>query len=232
MCVGHPKRHPCQHTSVNYNHCVAAHFDRHTRLTTPCHNTTYAAPVDSDSKCSNQLCYFEEVGGSWICCQCNNGPNNVGWCTFHRPRVEVNALTGRPEQLTTCDHCCCWNCTSYREFLHTIFFHLGKIHAYISALLQQGVNKEDQVTVVVVVDRRSIGNITVLQDGEVHLVTADHLAKEVPQVINGLKWITVRKVAHLLTKSGKTRRSKVDGSGGRCFVIGAGGGFFPQLSTM
>lgn len=116
MCVGHPKRHPCQHTSVTYNHCVAAHFDRHTRLTTPCHNTTYAAPIDSESKCSNQLCFFEELGGSWICCQCNNGPNVVGWCTFDRPRTEINALTGQPEQLTTCDHCCCWNCTSYREF--------------------------------------------------------------------------------------------------------------------
>lgn len=114
MCVGHPKRHPCQHTSVNYNHCVAANFDPHTRVTTPCHNTTYAATIDSDAKCTNQLCYFEELGGSWICCQCHNGPNTAGWCTFHRPRVETNAY-GEPVQVTTCDHCCCWNCTSYRE---------------------------------------------------------------------------------------------------------------------
>lgn len=131
MCVGHPKRHPCQHTSVNYNHCVAAHFDRHTRLTTPCHNTTYAAPVDSDSKCTNQLCYFEELGGSWICCQCNNGPNNVGWCIFHRPRVELNAITGQPEQLTTCDHCCCWNCTSYCESINLVLQLRKEMYTYI-----------------------------------------------------------------------------------------------------
>lgn len=114
MCVGHPKRHPCQHTSVTYNHCVAAHFDRATRTTTPCHNTTYAAPVDSDSKCTNQLCYFEELGGSWTCCKCSNGPNFVGWCTFDRPRTEMNAITQQMEQVTRCDHCCCWNCTPYR----------------------------------------------------------------------------------------------------------------------
>lgn len=117
MCVGHPKRHPCQHTSVSYNHCVAAHFDRSTRLTTPCHNTTYAAPIDTDSKCSNQLCFFEELGGSWVCCKCNNGPNVLGWCVFDRPRTEINAITGQAEQLTACDHCCCWNCTPYREYM-------------------------------------------------------------------------------------------------------------------
>lgn len=66
-------------------------------------------------------------------------------------------------------------------------------------------------------DRRSIENITVLQDGLDHLVTADHLAKEVPQVINGLKWIMAQKQAHRLTRSGKPRRSKVDGSGERYF---------------
>lgn len=90
------------------------------------------------------------------------------------------------------------------------------MHAYISGLLQQGVNKEDQVTAVVV-DPRSIENITVLQDGVGHLVTADHLAKEVPQVINGLKWIMAQKEAHCLTRSGKPRRSEVDGSGERYF---------------
>lgn len=115
MCVGHPKRHPCQHTSVTYNHCVAAHFDGATRVTTPCHNTTYAAPIDTESKCTNQLCFFQELGGSWICCKCGNGPNYVGWCTFDRPRTEVNAITQQVEQLTRCDHCCCWNCTPYCE---------------------------------------------------------------------------------------------------------------------
>lgn len=115
MCVGHPKRHPCQHTSVTYNHCVAAHFDGATRVTTPCHNTTYAAPVDSESKCTNQLCFFQELGGSWICCKCGNGPNYVGWCTFDNPRTEVNAITQQLEQVTKCDHCCCWNCTPYCE---------------------------------------------------------------------------------------------------------------------
>lgn len=117
MCVGHPKRHPCQHTSVTYNHCVAARFDRDARLTTPCHNTTYAAPVDTGSKCTNQLCFFEELGGSWVCCRCDNGPNAVGWCVFSRPRTEVNAITGQAEHLTACDHCCCWNCSPYRECL-------------------------------------------------------------------------------------------------------------------
>ncbi|PSR76870.1 hypothetical protein BD289DRAFT_378407 [Coniella lustricola] len=116
MCVGHPKRHPCQHTSVSYNHCVSARFDRTTGLTTPCTNTTYAAPIDTESKCTNQLCYFQELGRMWICCKCRNGPNGVGWCSYDRPRVEVNAITGQAEQLTACDHCCCWNCTSYREF--------------------------------------------------------------------------------------------------------------------
>ncbi|KAG6357193.1 hypothetical protein INS49_015071 [Diaporthe citri] len=113
MCVGHPKRHPCQHTSVTYNHCVAAHFDGATRVTTPCHNTTYAAPIDTESKCTNQLCFFEELGGSWICCKCGNGPNYVGWCTYDNPRTEVNAITQQVEQVTKCDHCCCWNCTPY-----------------------------------------------------------------------------------------------------------------------
>lgn len=52
----------------------------------------------------------------WICCQCGNGPNVVGWCAHDRPRTEVNALTGGEEVRTECEHCCCGNCTAYCEF--------------------------------------------------------------------------------------------------------------------
>lgn len=116
MCVGHPKTHPCQHTSVTFNHCVAAQFNPETGRATACDDTTYAAVVETNSKCPNQLCFFEELGRVWTCCQCGNGPNVVGWCAHDRPRIEVNAITGGEEVRTECEHCCCGNCTAYCEF--------------------------------------------------------------------------------------------------------------------
>ncbi|KAI3394925.1 hypothetical protein diail_2097 [Diaporthe ilicicola] len=110
MCVGHPKTHPCKHTSITYNFCVAAHLDRTTGMTSPCPNTSYAAMIDTQWKCTNRLCHFEEHGRAWTCCLCGNGPNLVGWCTFDRPRTERNAITQQLEHVTTCYHCCCKRC--------------------------------------------------------------------------------------------------------------------------
>lgn len=61
------------------------------------------------------------------------------------------------------------------------------------------------MVVVVVVDRRSTGNITALHDGQ------DHLARGLPLIINGFQWITVQQVGHHLTRNGRIRTNKVDG---------------------
>lgn len=202
MCVGHPKRHPCQHTSVTYNHCVAAHFDGATRVTTPCHNTTYAAPIDTESKCTNQLCFFEELGGSWICCKCGNGPNYVGWCTFDNPRTEVNAITQQVEQVTKCDHCCCWNCTPYCEsngpdvarlpvtmnFENTDAMPLQRLRARAAQVM---VARQSAAA------RRSTSIIS-------------RLSMAGPRVrgISGLRWTIVPREALQATRRGSTRKSK------------------------
>ncbi|KAF3760330.1 hypothetical protein M406DRAFT_223852, partial [Cryphonectria parasitica EP155] len=110
MCVGHPKRHPCQHMSVTFLYCVSAQLDRATGSVLPCARTTYSIPVDSDAHCTNQLCYFLERGGVWNCCQCHQGPNLLGWCIFNRPRIELNAATGQWDHDTVCNHCCCRMC--------------------------------------------------------------------------------------------------------------------------
>lgn len=201
MCVGHPKRHPCQHTSVTYNHCVAAHFDGATRVTTPCHNTTYAAPVDTESKCTNQLCFFQELGGSWICCKCGNGPNYVGWCSFDNPRTEVNAITQQVEQVTRCDHCCCWNCTPYCKSTasHSITACHSNIEDTYTLPLQRPRTREAQVMAA---------HQSAVARQSTSITSRQSMAGPLVRDISGSRWTIVRKAAHLATRRGSTRRNK------------------------
>ncbi|KAG8159274.1 hypothetical protein KVR01_010935 [Diaporthe batatas] len=199
MCVGHPKRHPCQHTSVTYNHCVAAHFDGATRVTTPCHNTTYAAQIGTESKCTNQLCFFEELGGSWICCRCRNGPNYVGWCTFDNPRTEVNAITQQLEQVTKCDHCCCWNCTPYCELMDTC--------------CNSGQTTETTDTLPLQLPRTKAAPVTVARQSvaarqSTSIKSRPSMAGPRVRDISGLRWITARKAALRDTRRGNIRRNR------------------------
>lgn len=201
MCVGHPKRHPCQHTSVTYNHCVAAHFDGATRVTTPCHNTTYAAPIDTESKCTNQLCFFQELGGSWICCKCGNGPNYVGWCTFDRPRTEVNAITQQVEQVTRCDHCCCWNCTPYCESMAS--HNTTTCHSNIEETDTLPPQRTRTRVAQVMAAHQSAG---VRQSTST--ISRPSMAGLRVKVISGSRWTIVRRGARLATRRGSTRRNE------------------------
>lgn len=201
MCVGHPKRHPCQHTSVTYNHCVAAHFDGATRVTTPCHNTTYAAPIDTESKCTNQLCFFEELGGSWICCKCGNGPNYVGWCTYDNPRTEVNAITQQVEQVTKCDHCCCWNCTPYGE--STASHNVTECHSNIEVT--------DTLPFQRLRDRAAqamVAHPNAAARRSTSIINRPSTAGLRARAISGSRWTIVRKGALLAIRRGSTRRNE------------------------
>ena len=117
MCHGHPHHHPCSHQSVTWHYCPSALIDLETGYETPCSNVTFAVSQASNSECPLQNCEFKAKGGSWICCNCLQGPNTQGWCTFNRqqPVLERNYMSEEYSLVETCDHGCCKNCTRDRE---------------------------------------------------------------------------------------------------------------------
>lgn len=83
----------------------------------PCEALTYAPEYNSiegldynnpcvtggcliSQQCSTGSCRLEDVGGCWICCQCNRGGNTLRWCI--RPMKKI------PDAL--CYHSICQNC--------------------------------------------------------------------------------------------------------------------------
>ncbi|KAI1049212.1 hypothetical protein LB506_004777, partial [Fusarium annulatum] len=114
MCHGHPRHHPCAHTSINWHYCPSALIDLETGYETPCSNISFAAAQPTTSDCPLQNCEFKSKGGSWTCCSCQQGPNTQGWCTMPMSRMTMNPESFSVESVeTTCDHGCCSKCVQY-----------------------------------------------------------------------------------------------------------------------
>ncbi|QPC76589.1 hypothetical protein HYE68_007341 [Fusarium pseudograminearum] len=114
MCHGHPRHHPCAHTSINWHYCPSALIDLETGYETPCSKMSFAAAQPTKSDCPLQNCQFKSKGGSWTCCACQQGPNTQGWCTKPLSRLTMNPESFSPETVeTTCDHGCCSECVRY-----------------------------------------------------------------------------------------------------------------------
>ncbi|EEU42137.1 uncharacterized protein NECHADRAFT_96981 [Fusarium vanettenii 77-13-4] len=114
MCHGHPRHHPCSHTSINWHYCPSALIDLETGYETPCSNISFAAAQPTNSDCPLQNCQFKSKGGSWTCCSCRQGPNTQGWCTMPLSRLEMDPESYTVEAVeTTCDHGCCSKCIRY-----------------------------------------------------------------------------------------------------------------------
>lgn len=109
MCHGHPKDHPCSHTSMAWYYCPSAQINLTTGYQTACKNITLAPAQRSKNDCPLKMCAFKTKGGFWQCCHCNNGPNERAWCG----RQVVKKASGGKSILSTCDHGCCKNCTEY-----------------------------------------------------------------------------------------------------------------------
>ncbi|KAM9876862.1 hypothetical protein VDGL01_09044 [Verticillium dahliae] len=113
MCHGHPRHHPCSHTSVNWHYCPAAIIDLDTGIETPCSHLSYAAAQPSNTDCALQNCHYKAMGGSWSCCQCQQTSNKLGWCTniiwkASDDPVDVPRAAYRQEP---CAHGCCERCS-------------------------------------------------------------------------------------------------------------------------
>ncbi|EGY16049.1 uncharacterized protein VDAG_07213 [Verticillium dahliae VdLs.17] len=122
MCHGHPRHHPCSHTSVNWHYCPAAIIDLDTGIETPCSHLSYAAAQPSNTDCALQNCHYKAMGGSWSCCQCQQTSNKLGWCTniiwkASDDPVDVPRAAYRQEP---CAHGCCERCS--RSMLENIVF--------------------------------------------------------------------------------------------------------------
>ncbi|KAF4464240.1 hypothetical protein FALBO_8927 [Fusarium albosuccineum] len=114
MCHGHPRHHPCSHTSINWHYCPSALIDLETGYETPCSNISFAAAQPTNTDCPLQNCQFKDKGGSWTCCSCQQGPNTQGWCTMPLSRLSMNPESFNVEAVeTTCDHGCCSKCVRY-----------------------------------------------------------------------------------------------------------------------
>ncbi|KAK1966862.1 hypothetical protein LY78DRAFT_577525 [Colletotrichum sublineola] len=111
MCHGHPRWHPCSHTSINWHYCPSALIDLETGVETPCTHLSYATGQPSNADCPLLNCQFKALGGNWTCCQCGQGPNDQGWCTRLMPDQDPEGMaTGTAK---TCDHGCCAECARY-----------------------------------------------------------------------------------------------------------------------
>ncbi|KAK1529924.1 hypothetical protein CPAR01_12236 [Colletotrichum paranaense] len=51
MCHGHPRLHPCSHTSINWHYCPSALIDLETGVETPCSHLSYATAQPSNADC-------------------------------------------------------------------------------------------------------------------------------------------------------------------------------------
>ncbi|KAF4968726.1 hypothetical protein FSARC_3943 [Fusarium sarcochroum] len=123
MCHGHPRHHPCSHTSINWHYCPSALIDLETGYETPCSNMSFAAAQPTKSDCPLQNCQFKSKGGSWTCCACQQGPNTQGWCTMPLSRLTMNPESFSVETVeSTCDHGCCNRCVRYGMCITSIVF--------------------------------------------------------------------------------------------------------------
>lgn len=109
MCHGHPRDHPCSHTSMIWYYCPSAHINLTTGYETPCSNVTLAPAQSSKAECPIKMCAFSNKGRRWRCCRCGLGPNQKAWCAMRTGRM---GEAGR----MTCDHGCCENCTEFGKF--------------------------------------------------------------------------------------------------------------------
>ncbi|KZL84441.1 hypothetical protein CI238_03580 [Colletotrichum incanum] len=123
MCHGHPRWHPCSHTSINWHYCPSALIDLETGVETPCTHLSYATAQPSNADCPLLNCQFKAMGGTWTCCQCGQGPNDQGWCTTPMPNQGQGAIS--TEEAKTCDHGCCANCARYRKSFTVQLLPLG-----------------------------------------------------------------------------------------------------------
>ncbi|TQV91527.1 hypothetical protein IF1G_09593 [Cordyceps javanica] len=111
MCRGHPKHHRCAHTSVSWYYCPSAYLDMETGAVSPCGNPIMNDSQPTKAACPLQYCRFSTKGSSWVCCQCNQGPNTRGWCTQKLTALQVGIDPRSSGQLQmTCDHGCCEKC--------------------------------------------------------------------------------------------------------------------------
>lgn len=113
MCHGHPRWHPCSHTSINWHYCPSALIDLETGIETPCTHLSYANAQPSNADCPLLNCQFKAMSGSWTCCQCGHGPNTQGWCTMPKSMQDISGMNA--DGAKTCDHGCCAECTRYRK---------------------------------------------------------------------------------------------------------------------
>ncbi|EXV06772.1 hypothetical protein X797_001494 [Metarhizium robertsii] len=115
MCSGHPRAHPCGHTSLLWNYCRSATFNTMTGESMRCGNVTFGTYVrELKSGCPLSECKFKAKGGNWVCCKCHRGPNRRGWC--NQPVIRLRRKLGsddeneKEEADCTCDHMCCDEC--------------------------------------------------------------------------------------------------------------------------
>ncbi|KAK7442909.1 hypothetical protein Landi51_09457 [Colletotrichum acutatum] len=95
MCHGHPRLHPCSHTSINWHYCPSALIDLETGVETPCSHLSYATAQPSNADCPLINCQFKAMGGTWTCSSSGYG------------------ISAPVNESQTCDHGCCAECARY-----------------------------------------------------------------------------------------------------------------------
>ncbi|KAH7233765.1 uncharacterized protein BKA55DRAFT_624024 [Fusarium redolens] len=111
MCHNTTIVHRCgQHTGREITYCRNAGRSRTTGKKTMCGNRSATRTNQRDSLCSEPTCRHRQLGGSWTCCMCDNGPNRYGRCVFTRV-----ISPGSGHVINPCKHSPCDECTSYRR---------------------------------------------------------------------------------------------------------------------
>lgn len=134
MCSGHPRYHPCRHTSLVWSRCpkaICSTFDQSSSSTKEygtynnhCNDWDLKEVKFVDWSCPLRHCRYQDKGGHWYCCECGSGPNTAGWCRatkFEKMKKSKGDRDSKSygenieegeymEVVGGCGHGCCENC--------------------------------------------------------------------------------------------------------------------------
>jgi len=102
MCSVVRYHHRCgRHSTRSVHYCQNAPWGRNGRQIL-CNNVSRTESNQTQSLCGYRECAHNSLGGYWMCCFCQQGPNTGGTCLLSY--VDAYRLT------VVCEHRCCHSC--------------------------------------------------------------------------------------------------------------------------
>ena len=99
MCSSVKTQHRCgRHSTRSVTYCQNARWGRNGQQTL-CNNISRTESNQTQSLCGHRECAHNSLGGYWMCCHCEQGPNWGGNC--------LNSYVDTSRLNVVCGHRCC-----------------------------------------------------------------------------------------------------------------------------